>query len=69
MSIFGKQCIVIAIDAKRNYNIEKDKIIFKDKDGRNFGLRSGSMGAKKEQDSMLSSGPRKSSNAVRGNYC
>ena len=36
MSTFGKQCIVIAIDAKRNYNIEKDKIIFKDKSGRKF---------------------------------
>lgn len=36
MSIFGKQCIVIAIDAKRNYNIEKDKTIFKDKGGREF---------------------------------
>ncbi|MDQ4101910.1 MAG: imidazole glycerol phosphate synthase cyclase subunit, partial [Thermoproteota archaeon] len=36
MSIFGKQCIVIAIDAKRNYNIEKDKTIFKDKGGRKF---------------------------------
>jgi cyclase len=36
MSIFGKQCIVVAIDAKRNYNFEKDKTIFKEKDGRKF---------------------------------
>jgi cyclase len=36
MSIFGKQCIVTAIDAKRNYNIEKDKTIFKDNGGREF---------------------------------
>nr|MDQ4050103.1 imidazole glycerol phosphate synthase subunit HisF [Thermoproteota archaeon] len=36
MSIFGKQCIVIAIDAKRNYNMEKDKTIFKDKGGKKF---------------------------------
>ena len=36
MSIFGKQCIVVAIDAKRNYHIEKDKTIFKDKDKRKF---------------------------------
>jgi cyclase len=37
MSIFGKQCIVVAIDAKRNYNVEKgNKTIFKDKDERNF---------------------------------
>ena len=36
MSIFGKQCVVVAIDAKRNYNIEKDKMIFEDKYGRKF---------------------------------
>ena len=36
MSIFGKQCIVIAIDAKRNYHIEKDKTIFKDSAKRKF---------------------------------
>ena len=28
MELFGKQCIVIAIDAKRNYNIENGKNIF-----------------------------------------
>ena len=28
MELFGKQCIVIAIDAKRNYNVEKGKNIF-----------------------------------------
>jgi len=28
MELFGKQCIVVAIDAKRNYNIEKGKNIF-----------------------------------------
>ncbi len=28
MELFGKQCIVIAIDAKRNYNIEEGKNIF-----------------------------------------
>ncbi|HYY40112.1 MAG TPA: imidazole glycerol phosphate synthase subunit HisF [Nitrososphaera sp.] len=36
MSIFGKQCVVVAIDAKRNYNVEKGKTIFEDKDGRRF---------------------------------
>jgi len=36
MSIFGKQCIVVAIDAKRNYNVKKDKTVFEDKDGRKF---------------------------------
>ncbi|MEX0855684.1 MAG: imidazole glycerol phosphate synthase subunit HisF [Nitrosopumilaceae archaeon] len=28
MELFGKQCIVIAIDAKRNYNVEDGKNIF-----------------------------------------
>ena len=28
MELFGKQCIVVAIDAKRNYNIEDGKNIF-----------------------------------------
>jgi cyclase len=36
MSIFGKQCIVVAIDAKRTYNLKKDKTLFKDKNGRKF---------------------------------
>jgi cyclase len=36
MSIFGKQCIVVAIDAKRNYTVEKDNTIFEDKHGKKF---------------------------------
>jgi len=32
MELFGKQCIVVAIDAKRNYNTEKGKNIFSDGD-------------------------------------
>lgn len=32
MELFGKQCIVIAIDAKRNYNTEKGKNIFSEGD-------------------------------------
>lgn len=35
MSIFGKQCVVVAIDAKRNFNIEKGKMIFNEK-GKKF---------------------------------
>lgn len=31
MSIFGKQCVVVAIDAKRNFSVEKGKTIFKEK--------------------------------------
>ena len=32
MELFGKQCIVVAIDAKRNYNTEKGKNIFSEDD-------------------------------------
>ena len=32
MELFGRQCIVVAIDAKRNYNIEKGKNIFSNDD-------------------------------------
>ena len=32
MELFGKQCVVVAIDAKRNYNTEKGKNIFSDGD-------------------------------------
>lgn len=28
MELFGRQCVVVAIDAKRNFNIQKDKNIF-----------------------------------------
>jgi len=34
MSIFGKQCVVVAIDAKRNYDVAKGKTIFNQKDKR-----------------------------------
>ncbi|HEX2014113.1 MAG TPA: imidazole glycerol phosphate synthase subunit HisF [Nitrososphaera sp.] len=36
MSIFGKQCIVVAIDAKRNYDTATGKTIFKGRDGSRF---------------------------------
>lgn len=36
MSIFGKQCVVVAIDAKRNYEIQKGKTILKDRAGKKF---------------------------------
>ena len=32
MELFGKQCVVVAIDAKRNYNTEKGKNIFSEGD-------------------------------------
>jgi cyclase len=34
MEIFGKQCVVVAIDAKRNYDTVKGKTIFKDNNGK-----------------------------------
>jgi len=36
MSIFGKQCVVVAIDTKRNYGTAKGKTIFKDKSCKKF---------------------------------
>ncbi len=36
MEIFGKQCVVVAIDAKRNYEVGKGKTIFKDRDGKKY---------------------------------
>lgn len=36
MSIFGKQCVVVAIDAKRNYNVDKGRTIFKNEYGGKF---------------------------------
>lgn len=36
MSIFGKQCVVVAIDAKRNFETASGKTLFKDRDGRKF---------------------------------
>ena len=30
MELFGRQCVVVAIDAKRNFDIQKDKNIFSD---------------------------------------
>jgi len=35
MELFGKQCVVVAIDSRRNYNIEKGKNIFSE-DGKQF---------------------------------
>ena len=34
MKIFGKQCVVVAIDAKRNYELKKDVNIFSDGRGK-----------------------------------
>ena len=35
MALFGRQCVVVAIDAKRNYNLDEGKNIFEE-DGKNF---------------------------------
>ena len=47
MELFGRQCVVVAIDAKRNYNIEKAKHIF-DEDHRKFWFEVFIYGGKKE---------------------
>ena len=47
MDLFGRQCIVIAIDAKRNYNIENGKNIFSE-DNKKFWFEVFIYGGKKE---------------------
>ncbi len=47
MDLFGRQCVVIAIDSKRNYNIEKGKNIFS-ADEKNFWFEVFIYGGKKE---------------------
>ena len=49
MELFGRQCIVVAIDAKRNYNVEKGKNIFL-KDGKKFWFEVFIYGGKKGTD-------------------
>ncbi len=47
MKLFGRQCIVIAIDAKRNYHLEEGKNIFSE-DGKKFWFEVFIYGGKKE---------------------
>ena len=47
MDLFGRQCIVIAIDAKRNYNIDNGKNIFSE-DNKKFWFEVFIYGGKKE---------------------
>ena len=47
MDLFGRQCVVIAIDAKRNYNIENGKNIFSE-DNKKFWFEVFIYGGKKE---------------------
>ncbi len=47
MKLFGRQCIVIAIDAKRNYHLEEGKNIFSD-NGKKFWFEVFIYGGKKE---------------------
>ena len=46
MELFGKQCVVVAIDSRRNYNIEKGKNIFSE-NGKQFWFEVLFMEAKK----------------------
>ena len=47
MKLFGRQCVVVAIDAKRNYDIRDDVTIFSE-NGRNFWFEVFIYGGKKE---------------------
>lgn len=48
MRIFGKQCIVVALDVKRNYNQEKGKNIF-NKNGKQYWFEIKTFGGKNLQ--------------------
>ncbi len=48
MSIFGKQCVVVAIDAKRNYHLDKGKTTFKNEYERKFWFEVRTYGGKEE---------------------
>ena len=58
MSIFGKQCIVVAIDAKRNYNLQNidrtNKNIFStaDRQNKNLGGKIGNRNDKQEHETL-----------------
>ena len=47
MELFGKQCVVVAIDSRRNYNLEKGKNIFSE-NGNQFWFEVFIYGGKKE---------------------
>ena len=47
MEIFGRQCVVIAIDAKRNYDLEENKNVFSEND-KQFWFEVFIFGGKKE---------------------
>ncbi|MFY9300771.1 MAG: imidazole glycerol phosphate synthase subunit HisF [Candidatus Nitrosotenuis sp.] len=47
MELFGRQCVVVAIDAKRNYNISNGKNVFLE-DGKKFWFEVFVYGGKKE---------------------
>jgi len=61
MTLFGRQCVVVAIDAKRNYVLKK-MLMFFQKTIKNFGLKFLFMVEKKELELMSLIGPKKLNN-------
>ena len=64
MDLFGRQCVVVAIDAKRNYNVRKEKIFFLRME-KSFGLKYSFMVEKKALTWMLWNGQNKLKNMVQ----
>ena len=67
MDLFGRQCVVVAIDAKRNYNIEKGKNIFS-KEGKKFWFEVFIYGGKKVLTWMQSNGQRRLRHMVQAKF-
>ena len=67
MELFGRQCIVVAVDVKRNYNVAGQKNVFTD-NGKNSGLKSSYTVVKKKLGLMQLNGQKKWNLWEQGKY-
>ena len=63
MTLFGRQCVVVAIDAKRNYDIKENVNIFSE-DDKNSGLKFLFLAERRELELMSLRGQKKLKNSV-----
>ena len=62
MELFGRQCVVVAVDAKRNFDTKDSSKNTFSEDGKNFGLKFSFMVEKKELELMQLNGQMKQKN-------
>jgi len=67
MDLFGRQCIVVAVDVKRNYNIAGQKNVFTEMI-KNSGLKFSFTEEKRKQGLMQLSGQKKWNHLVQAKY-